>query len=37
MNYYDRWVTSITQTLIQRGVITTAELARKMAQVNGRG
>ena len=31
MNYYDRWVTSITQTLIQRGVITTEELARKMA------
>ena len=37
MNYYDRWVTSITQTLIQRGVITTEELGRKMAQVNGRG
>jgi hypothetical protein len=37
MNYYDRWVTSITQTLIQRGVITTEELARKMAQINGRG
>jgi hypothetical protein len=30
-------VTSITHTLIQRGVITTAELARKMAQVHGRG
>ena len=37
MNYYDRWVTSITHTLIQRGVITTAELARKMAEINGRG
>ncbi len=36
MNYYDRWVCSITQTLIQRGVITTEELARKMAEVNGR-
>jgi hypothetical protein len=36
MNYYDRWVSSITQTLIQRGVITTEELARKMAQVNAR-
>jgi hypothetical protein len=33
MNYYDRWVTSITQTLIQRGVITTEELARKMAEI----
>ena len=37
MNYYDRWVTSITQTLIQRGVITTEELARKMAEIRGRG
>lgn len=37
MHYYDRWVTSITQTLIQRGVITTGELARKMAEINGRG
>ena len=36
MNYYDRWVTSITQTLIQRGVITTEELAHKMAEVRER-
>jgi len=36
MKYYDRWVSSITQTLIQRGVITTEELARKMAEINGR-
>jgi hypothetical protein len=36
MNYYDRWVTSITQTLIQRGVITSEELARKMAEIDGR-
>lgn len=36
MNYYDRWVTSITQTLIQRGVITTEELARKMAEIRER-
>lgn len=33
MNYYDRWVTSITHTLIQRGVITSEELARKMAEI----
>jgi hypothetical protein len=25
--YYEKWVTSLTQTLIQRGVISTAELA----------
>ena len=36
MNYYERWVSSITQTLIQRGVITTEELAHKMAEVSGR-
>jgi len=36
MNYYDRWVSSITQTLIQRGVITTEELARKMAEIRER-
>jgi predicted Ser/Thr protein kinase len=36
MGYYDRWVTSLTQTMIQRGVITTDELARKMAQVEKR-
>ena len=31
--YYEKWITSLTQTLIQRGVITTAELAAKMNQV----
>ena len=36
MGYYERWVTSITQTMIQRGVITTEELGRKMAEINGR-
>jgi hypothetical protein len=37
MSYYERWVSSVTQTLIQRGVITTEELARKMAEINARG
>ena len=36
MGYYDRWVTSLTQTMIQRGVITTDDLARKMAEVEKR-
>jgi hypothetical protein len=31
--YYEKWITSLTQTLIQRGVITTAELARKMGEI----
>ena len=36
MSYYERWVSSITQTLIQRGVITTDELAQKMAEIRDR-
>ena len=34
--YYEKWISSLTQTLIQRGLITTAELARKMADVQKR-
>jgi Nitrile hydratase beta subunit, N-terminal len=37
LTYYERWITSLTQTMIQRGVITTAELARKMEEVERRG
>ena len=37
MGYYERWVISITQTMIQRGVITSEELGRKMAEVEKRG
>ena len=37
MSYYERWVTSITQTMIQRGVITTEELGRKMEEISRRG
>jgi hypothetical protein len=36
-SYYERWITSVTQTLIQRGVISSADLARKMAEVESRG
>jgi len=34
--YYEKWVLSLGESLIQRGVITTEELARKMAEVNER-
>src|SRR6188474_2088317 len=37
MSYYERWVTSITQTMIQRGIITTEELGRKMVEIENRG
>ena len=36
MSYYERWIHSIAQTLIQRGVITIDELGRKMADVEAR-
>jgi len=36
MSYYERWVASTVQCLIQRGVITTEELARKMIEVGSR-
>ena len=36
MSYYERWIHSITQTLIQRGVISIDELGRKMAEVEAR-
>jgi len=35
--YYEKWITSLTQTLIQRGVITSAELAKRMREVEERG
>ena len=36
LSYYEKWITSLTQTLIQRGVITTEELGRKMDEVGKR-
>ena len=36
MTYYERWITSIAATLLQRGVITADELGRKLAEVEVR-
>jgi hypothetical protein len=36
MSYYERWIHSIAQTLVQRGVITIEELGCKMADVEER-
>lgn len=36
MSYYERWIYAITQTLIQRGVITVDELGRKIKAVQDR-
>ncbi|HEX6268018.1 MAG TPA: hypothetical protein VFZ81_14115 [Burkholderiales bacterium] len=36
MAYYERWVIALGQALIQRGIITTEELGRKMEEVCSR-
>ena len=36
MSYYERWISAITQTLIQRGVLTVDELGRKMEAIRAR-
>ena len=36
MTYYERWITSITSTLLQRGAISSDELAKKLADVERR-
>ena len=36
MGYYDRWVVSLAQALLARGLITSEELARKMEEVQAR-
>ena len=37
MGYYEKWIAALTQCMLQRGLITTGQLARKMAEVQGRG
>jgi nitrile hydratase beta subunit-like protein len=37
LSYYERWVVALGQTMIQRGLITSAELAMKMREVDKRG
>ncbi len=36
MSYYERWIHAITQTLLQRGVISIDELGRKIEAVRAR-
>ena len=33
MSYYERWIASITATLIQRGVLSSDEIGRRLAAV----
>lgn len=37
MSYYERWVQSVNQNLLEAGVYTIAELAERMEQVQARG
>lgn len=37
MTYYERWIISLTQTMLQRGLITTEDLTKKLAEVERRG
>ena len=36
MSYYERWIWAITQTLLQRGVVTADELGRRLAEIETR-
>jgi Nitrile hydratase beta subunit len=36
MTYYERWMHSVAQTMIQRGVVSLDELGRKIVEVEGR-
>lgn len=37
MTYYERWVASVNQNLIEAGIYTTAELGARMSEVAARG
>lgn len=36
LNYYERWISSATNLLLEKGVITVDELGKKMAEVEAR-
>jgi len=36
MTYYERWIASVTATLIQRGVLSSDEIGRRMVEVEAR-
>jgi hypothetical protein len=36
LTYYERWISSVTRALVARGVLTTDELGRRMAEVAAR-
>jgi nitrile hydratase len=36
LSYYERWISSITNVLLQKGVLTADELGRKLAEIEQR-
>jgi hypothetical protein len=36
MTYYERWMASLANILIQRGIVTVDELGRRLAEVEAR-
>lgn len=36
LSYYERWITSITNNLLHKGILTTDELGRKLAEIEAR-
>lgn len=36
LSYYERWITSIGTNLLQKGILTTDELGRKLAEIEAR-
>lgn len=36
LNYYERWISSIADNLVRKGVFTVDELGRKLAEVEAR-
>ncbi|HUN46299.1 MAG TPA: nitrile hydratase [Stellaceae bacterium] len=37
MTYYERWIAAITRVLLERGVLTSDELGRRIAEVQAKG
>ena len=37
MSYYERWIASVSQNMVEAGAFSTADLADKMAQIKARG
>jgi hypothetical protein len=36
LGYYERWISSLTNTLLQKGLVTPDELGRKLAEIEAR-